>query len=149
MKPAYQTGYGAILIRLCYSLFALWLVTLFFFSLTEMSDWDFAIATSTQFTTREDMIATRLRLGLYLDAPSRYLQWIGAALSGDLGESWWLRTPVLDLVLDRLARSSWLVMWGVIVAVPAALALASLRFSFSSLRQFLYCSKKDAQADRF
>ncbi|MES2532989.1 MAG: ABC transporter permease, partial [Pseudomonadota bacterium] len=46
--------------------------------------------------------ALATKLGLDLPAWTRYWQWIGGLLTGDLGDSYAYGSPVLELILDRL-----------------------------------------------
>ena len=120
----FKHRYSPVLVRLANSILALWLVTILFFAMTEFAVWDFAIASATQFTTQEDILALKQELGLFLAPTVRYLQWLANALQGDLGTSWWLRHPVTDLIFHRLGNSLWLVLWAVVIAVPVALLLS-------------------------
>ena len=49
--------------------------------------------------SRDQLIAA---LGLDKPMPLQYLHWVGALLRGDMGNSLWHSTPVLDEVLARL-----------------------------------------------
>ncbi len=74
-----------------------------------------------------------LRAELGLDAPlvSRYIAWIGGMLTGDFGISYTYRTPVSELVLERLQVSLPLTLYALIlstgIALPAGIAAASRR----------------------
>lgn len=113
-------------VRLLHSVITLWLVTVLFFAINELAPYDFAIAGATMGTTQEMIEATRYRLGLHLSAPERYVKWLSALLSGDLGISWWAGQPVATLIAERLWHSTWLFGWSVAVTVPISLALAMM-----------------------
>ncbi|MEM7426595.1 MAG: ABC transporter permease subunit [Pseudomonadota bacterium] len=115
--------------RLLHSIFTLWLATVLFFVVIEFMPGDFAIATATQSTSQAMIEATRHELGLYDSAPARYFRWLGNALTGDLGTSWWVRQPIAPLVADRLSHSAWLFFWAVLVTVPLGLLLAFISAS--------------------
>ncbi|MCP5080768.1 MAG: ABC transporter permease, partial [Alphaproteobacteria bacterium] len=115
-----------IAVRLLYSVFTLWLATVLFFLVVEIMPGDFAIATATQSTTEKMIEATRHQLGLYASAPARYFTWLGNALTGDFGISWWVRKPIAPLLAERLWHSAWLFCWAVLVTVPLGLFLAYL-----------------------
>jgi peptide/nickel transport system permease protein len=51
----------------------------------------------------EAVQALAVKLGLNLPPMTRYWQWVGGLLVGDLGISYSYSTPVLELVLERLA----------------------------------------------
>ncbi len=72
-----------------------------------------------------------LRAELGFDAPlvSRYLSWVGGMLTGDFGISYTYRTPVSELVLERLEVSLPLTLYALtlstLIALPAGIAAAS------------------------
>ena len=71
---------------------------------------------------RPDTVAAlRAELGLDAPAPERYLAWVGGLLRGDLGTSYTYRTPVADLVAERLWVS--LPLAGLALALAAGLGL--------------------------
>ena len=51
----------------------------------------------------EAVKALSVKLGLDQPPLARYLGWIGGMLTGDLGQSYAYSSPVLDLILERLA----------------------------------------------
>nr|MBA2468866.1 ABC transporter permease [Chloroflexia bacterium] len=51
--------------------------------------------------TAEETAIARDRMGLNDAAPIRYLNWLGDAVTGDLGTSYRTGQPVLDSLLDR------------------------------------------------
>lgn len=76
--------------------------------------------------TPEALDAMRGRLGLDEPVPSRYVQWLGDVVTGDLGTSLTGRTPVGEVVGDRLMNSIALFLYTAIVAVPGSIALGAL-----------------------
>lgn len=110
--------------RLAQSLVTLWLVTVLYFLVVELAPGDFAVMTAGQSTTEAMMEATRRELDLNAPALERYLTWLGGALQGDLGLSWWFRTPITSLIAERLWHSSFLMFWAVVVTVPLSLAIS-------------------------
>src|SRR4029079_10710714 len=48
----------------------------------------------------------RIEYGLDRPLPSRYLSWLGAAVTGDLGESLSYKTPVSPLVRTRFLNTA-------------------------------------------
>lgn len=63
-----------------------------------------------------------------LDRPlwRRYLDWCYGLLTGDWGESWELREPVLGLLADRIPRTLAYVVPGVVLAAIGGLAIGAL-----------------------
>lgn len=79
----------------------------------------------------DTLAALRAQLGLDQPWPVRYLAWLGGLLRGDLGTSLAYRTPVADLLADRLAVSLPLALLAlglaVLLAFPAGLIAAARR----------------------
>jgi peptide/nickel transport system permease protein len=74
-----------------------------------------------------------LRRELGLDAPplERYLAWVGGMLRGDFGLSYTYRTPVSELIADRIAVSLPLTLYALalstLIALPAGVLAATRR----------------------
>jgi len=81
--------------------------------------------------SEETLAALRAELGLDRTAPARYLAWAGGLLHGDFGISYTYRTPIADMVADRVTVSLPLALLAlsgaVLLAFPAALFAASRR----------------------
>ena len=81
---------------------------------------------------RPDTIAA-LRAEMGLDQPliTRYLDWITGLLRGDFGQSWTYKTPVAELINDRIWVSLPLAIFALIlstlIAFPAGIYAASRR----------------------
>jgi len=73
----------------------------------------------------------RDQMGLNNPLPVRYLNWITGLLTGDLGTSWTYKTPVADLVADRIWVSLPLAIYAlalsILIAFPAGIIAASHR----------------------
>ncbi|HBM58601.1 MAG TPA: peptide ABC transporter [Citreicella sp.] len=79
---------------------------------------------------RPDTVAAlRAELGLDLPVHLRYLDWLGGMLTGDFGISYTYRTPVAQMVADRLAVSLPLAAGALalstLIALPAGLIAAA------------------------
>ncbi|MDD0816387.1 ABC transporter permease [Curvibacter sp. HBC28] len=70
----------------------------------------------------EAVAALTSKLGLDQPALSRYAQWVGGLLQGDLGNSYVYSTPVLELVLERLALTVPLALLAMLITTALALA---------------------------
>lgn len=72
--------------------------------------------------------AMRVRLGLDQPLIVQYLNWLWNMLKGDLGISLTYRTPALEVILQRLVPTAYLMVGGlvmaVIIAVPAGVLAA-------------------------
>ena len=81
--------------------------------------------------------ALRVELGLDQSQAQRYLGWVGGLLSGDMGTSYTYRTPVSDIVSDRLQVSLPLALYAlmltVVVAFPVGVLAAARRGSVTDI----------------
>ncbi len=90
-------------------------------------------ATNPSITTE---VRENIRRSLGLDQPIyiRYFKWVYAFLQGDLGYSFTSRSPVLDLILQRLPTTLSVVgiayILGIIIAFPLGIISALKRYSF-------------------
>ena len=81
---------------------------------------------------REDtLLALRDQMGLNDPLVMRYLNWIGGLLQGDFGTSWTYKTPVADLVADRiwvsLPIAIYALLLSTLIAFPAGIIAAARR----------------------
>ena len=117
--------------RLTLGVVTLFMVSVIIFSSIEMLPGDFGEAVLGQAATEETVAAFRKELGLDKPAYLRYLDWIGAAMTGDLGTSFSGRAAsgidrsraVVDLVAPRLWNTLFLAGMTAVIAVPLALFL--------------------------
>jgi len=81
--------------------------------------------------------ALRVELGLDQSLVQRYLGWVGGLLGGDMGTSYTYRTPVSDIVSDRLQVSLPLALYAlmltVVVAFPVGILAAARRGSVTDI----------------
>ncbi|GJL90735.1 ABC transporter substrate-binding protein [Hyphococcus sp.] len=79
----------------------------------------------------EAVAALKAELGLNKSLLARYTSWIGGVVSGDFGTSYTYRTPVADLMAERIWVSLPLAIMAFIlstaIGIPAGLAAASRR----------------------
>ena len=79
----------------------------------------------------DTVAALRSELGLDKSGPARYLEWITGLVQGDFGQSYTYRTPVADMVADRLWISLPLALYALflstVLAFPAGIWAASHR----------------------
>lgn len=75
----------------------------------------------------------RKSLGLDQPIPIRYLKWVWAFFQGDLGYSFTSRSPVLELILQRLPTTLWIMgsayILAVLIAFPLGIISALKRYS--------------------
>lgn len=79
----------------------------------------------------DTVLALRKELGLDQSKPARYVSWVTGMLHGDFGQSYTYRTPVSDMVADRLWISLPLALYALalstLIAFPAGIWAASRR----------------------
>jgi peptide/nickel transport system permease protein len=81
-------------------------------------------------------VRENIRRSLGLDQPMyiRYIKWAWAFLHGDLGYSFNSRSPVFDLLIQRLPTTLWVVgsayLLGILIAFPLGIISALKRYSF-------------------
>jgi peptide/nickel transport system permease protein len=66
--------------------------------------------------------ALRAEMGLDRPAALRWLDWVGGLLRGDLGVSYTYKTPVAELIVERLAVSLPLALYALTLSTAIALA---------------------------
>ncbi len=75
----------------------------------------------------------RRSLGLDQPIPIRYLKWLWAFLQGDLGFSFTSRSPVTELILQRLPTTLWIMgsayILALLIAFPLGILSALKRYS--------------------
>jgi peptide/nickel transport system permease protein len=79
----------------------------------------------------DTLLALRDQMGLNDPLPLRYFTWVTGMLTGDFGISWTYKTPVAELVNDRIWVSMPLAIYALflstIIAFPAGIIAASRR----------------------
>ena len=87
--------------RLFVALLVALTVSIITFSLLHLSG-DLAQSLAGPSATAADVEQVRKAYGLDRPLPAQYAEWIGKAVRGDLGESFFLKVPVSELIADRL-----------------------------------------------
>tara|TARA_R110002072_G_scaffold170552_1_gene324078 strand:+ start:45885 stop:46832 length:948 start_codon:yes stop_codon:yes gene_type:complete len=82
----------------------------------------------------EAIAALRLELGLDRPLLLRYVDWLGSALSGDLGRSPMTGQAVSDAILSRLPVTIQLGVMAIVIALTLAIPLAMLSAYFAGSR---------------
>lgn len=121
-----------LLRRMIQALFTLLIITVLCFILTRLSADPMAqYATSARMTT-EDREALRERLGLNDSLPVQYFKWLGLAIQGELGNSFFSKQPVALMISQRLPNTLILMITAEIITVSLALILGIL----SAVKQY-------------
>ncbi|WGX95710.1 ABC transporter permease [Nocardioides sp. L-11A] len=119
---------SAVATRLVWTVPTLLLATLVAFLLQQLIPGDQAVALAGEYATDEKLAAIRADLGLDQPVLTRYLDWIGGVVTGDLGTSYRTGQPVTEIVLDRLPVTLLLTLFALLVAIvigiPSGVAAA-------------------------
>lgn len=111
------------LVRLVVVLFC---VTLLTFFIVNILPGDVAIVILGSLATPQDIAGLRADLGLDRPMLVRYFDWLGSALSGDLGRSYRNGEPVVQAIVDRLPVSLQLMVMAQLIALGIAIPVALL-----------------------
>lgn len=76
--------------------------------------------------TQEDLLKLRQELGTDRPMVVQYLDWIGGALRGDFGISFWFRAPVMAELKERIPVTIELAVLAMLIAVVVAVPLGIL-----------------------
>ena len=117
--------------RLLSLMISLAIASLVIFMVTEVAPGDpasFMLGINAQ---EDTLAALRAELGLDQSKPVRYLNWVGGMLTGDFGTSYTYRTPVSEMVWDRMQVSVPLALYALalstVIAFPAGIFAAARR----------------------
>ena len=117
------------------ALLILFIITMLTFILTRLSSDPMAEYANRPNMTLADRQAIRERLGLDQPMPIQYVKWLGLALQGDLGDSFFSHQPVTLLIKQRLPMT--LILMGtaevviVVVSLLLGLVAAIKQYSFT------------------
>jgi len=111
------------LLRLVVVLFC---VTLLTYLIVNILPGDVAIAILGSLATPQDIAGLRADLGLDRPILVRYFDWLGSALTGDLGRSYRSSEPVAQAIADRLPVSLQLMVMAQLIALGIAVPVALL-----------------------
>ncbi len=118
--------------RLIQALLILFIITMLCFILTRLSSDPMAEYANRPNMTEADRQAIRQRLGLDQPIPIQYFKWLGLALQGDLGSSFFSHQPVILMIQQRMPMTLVLMGTAEIFTVLISLVLAIV----SSVRQY-------------
>jgi len=115
--------------RLGYAVLSLLLLSLTIFLLVRLTG-DPSVLLVEPGASKDDLAAVRLQLGLDRPIWVQYGQFMSSLARGDLGHSFYYRTPVLELYLSRLPHSLMLAVaamaFSLLVGIPSGI-LAAVR----------------------
>jgi peptide/nickel transport system permease protein len=109
------------------------------FVLIHLAPGDPASVIAGPYAAPDDVAKLRSQLGLDEPLPMQLMHWYGRLLTGNLGDSIFLRRPVTEAVLERIEPTLLLTIWGTLIAVllgvPAG--IVSARYHNSAVDQSL------------
>jgi peptide/nickel transport system permease protein len=121
--------------RLLQAIFILFIITMLCFILTRLSSDPMAQYANKQGITAADREAIRKSLGLDQPMPVQYVRWLGLAMQGDLGNSFFSKQPVLLMIKQRLPLT--LILMGtaeifiILISLALGLVAAIKQYSFT------------------
>ena len=115
-----------ILQRLLLLPVVLMFVAVFVFSLIRLVPGDPALVMLGDQAYPADVAALHAALGLDTPGPIEFVRWFGSALRGDLGQSLFFHTPVLQLILSRLEPTFLLTTYAMIVSIAIGIPLGTI-----------------------
>src|SRR5262245_34224426 len=95
------------------------------FILTRLSG-DLAISIAGPNATQADVEAVRKAYGLDRPLTAQFFDWVRRAVTGDLGESYFFKTPVARLIGERMPVTITLGLTGLVIALLVSLPLGIL-----------------------
>jgi peptide/nickel transport system permease protein len=114
------------------AVFTLLIITIVCFILTRLSADPLAQYATNPNMSAADRAALRERLGLNQPIPIQYLKWIGLAVQGDMGLSFFSKQPVLGMIGQRLPMTLVLMVTAEIFILTFALLLGII----SAVKQY-------------
>ncbi|OMH39283.1 ABC transporter permease [Motiliproteus sp. MSK22-1] len=101
-------------------------ISVVIFAGTEMLPGDVAQSILGQSATPEALANLRAEMGLNEPAHTRYFNWFGGMLQGDLGTSLSSGSDISEMIASRLSNTLFLAGWSALVAVPLAIFLGMI-----------------------
>ena len=113
-------------VRIAQIIPTIFLVSIMVFCLQQLMPGDPALVLAGE--ERDPAVLAQIRQELWLDRPLviQYFHWIGNVLQGDLGFSWRIRQPVLQLVATKLPVTAQLAAMAFIISVSIGVPMGIL-----------------------
>lgn len=128
-----------IAVRILSLIPVLFVVSVVIFSLIYLTPGDPARVALGDTASEAQVQELRESLGLNRPVVVQYFAWVGSALTGDLGESLFLRQSVAEAIGNHLKPTAWLGTFGMVIALVISIPLGTLaaRFRGSWLDRFV------------
>ncbi len=121
--------------RFVQALFILFIITMLCFILTRLSSDPMSQYANRPGMTQADREAIKKSLGLDQPMPVQYVKWLGLALQGNLGDSFFSKQPVLKMIQQRLPLTLILMFTAevfiILVSLLLGLVAAVKQYSFT------------------
>ncbi|WP_050927568.1 ABC transporter permease [Aestuariivita boseongensis] len=121
-----------VLQRIALGILLLFAASAMIFGLTEALPGDAAQAVLGQGATEEALANLRREMGLDQPAITRYFQWLGGIVQGDLGTSITNRLDIATSISNRLGNTLFLAFWAAVFSVPLAIFLGLLAVRYQN-----------------
>ncbi len=115
--------------RLLLGLLTLFIVSIIVFAATQVLPSDPATAILGKEATPASVAALSEKLGLDRPVLTQYFDWLGGIVTGDPGESFGARIPILDYIGARVTNSLFLLVLASVVSIPLSLMLGAMQAS--------------------
>jgi len=102
------------------------------FGLTEILPGDAAQAILGQSATPESLANLREEMGLNRPALTRYFEWLGGIMTGDMGNALTNKLPIGDQIARRMSATLFLAFWAAIISVPLAILLGLIAVRYQN-----------------
>ena len=102
------------------------------FGLTEVLPGDAAQAILGQSATPESLANLREEMGLNRSALTRYFEWLGGILTGDMGVALTNKLPIGEQIARRMSATLFLAFWAAIISVPLAIMLGLIAVRYQN-----------------
>lgn len=109
--------------RILYLLLTMWVVSMLVFGLMEGTPGDVARKVLGPFATQDQVDRMTREQGWDRPVVVRYVEWVGDIVQGDLGYSTLFKTPVNNIIWDRIGNTLVLAAIAFAVIVPASIIL--------------------------
>ena len=118
--------------RLALGLLLLLAASALIFGLTEILPGDAAQAILGQAATPESLANLRAEMGLDRPALTRYFEWLGGIVTGDMGNALTNKLPIAEQVGSRMSNTLFLAFWAALISVPLAILLGLLAVRYQN-----------------
>ena len=118
--------------RLALGALLLFAASALIFGLTEVLPGDAAQALLGQSATPENLANLRAEMGLDRPAVTRYVEWLGGIVTGDLGNALTNKLPIAEQVSRRMSATLFLAFWAAIISVPLAILLGLIAVRYQN-----------------